>query len=172
MLPIQPVIQDICKALALEATESLKVLSRTLLDELQRTQSTAPLQVNAMILRDTQPAYPPSATATLTRVPRPSVVVRKSRQELTTAGEESRRSQEERFYIGRRVVDSTPPFIEEEYIYPHVNRLSLVILALWISVFITNAVSIRSSLYFVDSQALTKSRLGYIHGRHCHSTNH
>jgi hypothetical protein len=111
MLPIQPVIQDICKALALEATESLEVLSRTLLDELQQNRG-----------------------------------VTEIRQERATVGKESNHPQGEINLVSPQFVTPTATLAGQEYGYHLDTRRSLVILALWISVFITNAVSIRSSL--------------------------
>jgi hypothetical protein len=111
MLPIQPVIKDICKDLALDATKLLKVFSRTLLNELLESRK-------------------------MNEIP----------QELPTVGEESRHPQAEKNLISPQSVTPTATLAGQGYLYNHTTRRSLVILALWICVFITNAVSIWSSL--------------------------
>lgn len=149
MLPIQPVIKDICKALTLDATESLKVLSRTLLDELQQSQRMAVLE-DAMSNSSSgthrvQPAGPPSPRAS-SHLPSTLSVLCEAAQELATVRKESSQPQGEIHLVSPQFATPTATLAEEGYVYHHGTRLSLVILALWISVFITNAVSNRSSL--------------------------
>ncbi|KAM3072295.1 hypothetical protein ACMFMG_009105 [Clarireedia jacksonii] len=146
MLPIQPVIEDICKNLALD-TESVKVISRTLLDELQQGKRVATglsgfddATFNHQSgTHHVQLGSPPSATAPLTPVLPSSETFRQLPQELVTIRKESRVLQWGRNLISPQFGTPTTTFNEEAYVYHQGIRLGLIVLALWISVFITNA---------------------------------
>ncbi|KAM3072908.1 hypothetical protein ACMFMF_007235 [Clarireedia jacksonii] len=122
MLPIQPVIEDICKNLALD-TESVKVISRTLLDELQQGKRVATglsgfddATFNHQSgTHHVQLGSPPSATAPLTPVLPSSETFRQLPQELVTIRKESRVLQWGRNLISPQFGTPTTTFNEEAY---------------------------------------------------------